>query len=629
MKNEITGKIIEEAERHFISGNLDEAELSCNVLLEREPDNIESLFLLGNISAQKGAIRDALKHFSRAVSISPNLPVLRLNLGISLKLMQKYEESIAEFKEAVRLDPEYAPAWYQLGEVFEESNNLDEALQAYVKTIELEPLNTEAIQRTGDIYQKQNRLHEALEYYRKAIRLKPGNYIAYNNAGGILKSLSRTREALAFFRNALKIKPDLVLCGCNYLLTMLLSSENSPVDISNAHKEWSDAYETPLIAHHTSHVNAAETDKALRIGYVSADFKSHPVAFFIEPILAAHNREKLTVFCYSNCESPDSITAQLERLADVWRPIHNVGDNEVCDIIRNDGIDILVDLGGHTLRNRLTVFARKPAPVQVTWLGYPATTGLKSIDYRITDAEADPPGLTEHLHSETLYRLPDTFICYRPPVNAPAVAPLPSLTNGHITFGVFNSFSKITRDAVDLWCKILHLIPEAKLLIKAQGMEHEPMRAHVLEMFLSRGIPAKKIELAGQTWSIYSHLEMFGKVDISLDTFPYNGTTTTCESLWMGVPVIAKEGDSHVSRVGVSLLGAVGLTGLIAASAEDYVSLATFLARDTNNLKILRNNLRNRMQASKLLDTAGFTRNLEAAYRDMWQTWCMEQAREK
>lgn len=629
MKNEITGNMIEEAERHFISGNLDEAELSCNLLLEREPDNIETLFLLGNISAQKGAVRDALTHFSRAVSISPNLPVLRLNLGISLKLMQKHEESIAEFTEAVRLDPEYAPAWYQLGEALEEINNLDEALQAYAKTNELEPLNTEAFQRTGDIYQKQNRLLEALEYYRKAIRLKPDNFVAYNNAGGILKSLSRTGEALDFFRTALKIKPDLVLCRSNYLLTMLLSSENSPVDISIAHKEWSDAYETPLLSHHTSHGNTADPDKALRIGYVSADFKTHPVAFFIEPILAAHSREKLTVFCYSNCASPDSITAQLERLADVWRPIHSAGDNEVSDIIRNDGIDILVDLGGHTLRNRLTVFARKPAPVQVTWLGYPATTGLKSIDYRITDAAADPPCLTEHLHSESLYRLPDTFICYRPPANAPAVAPLPSLTNGYITFGVFNSFSKITRDAVDLWCRILHLVPEAKLLIKAQGMEHEPMRAYVLEMFFLRGIPPKRIELTGQTSSIYSHLEMFSKVDISLDTFPYNGTTTTCESLWMGVPVIAREGDSHVSRVSVSLLGAVGLSGLVAASAENYVSLATFLARDTNKLQILRSNLRNRMQTSKLLDTTGFTRNLERAYRSMWQTWCREQAREK
>ncbi|HOP41613.1 MAG TPA: tetratricopeptide repeat protein, partial [Geobacteraceae bacterium] len=616
---------IDAAEQQYYAGNLKEAEQACNFLLENEPDNIEALFLLGNIAAQKGAFDDSLKHFSRAVEIAPNLPVLRLNLGIAMKLVKKNEEAVAEFEEAVRLDRDYVPAWFQLGTALEGINKLDEALQAYATTISLKPLHSEAFQRTGDIYQRQNRLDEALECYRKAFTINPESFAAYNNAGGVLKHLGRVHESLELFRKALAIKPDLVLCASNYLLTMLLSADHSPVEISNAHREWSDTYEKPLLPHHEPHNNTPESEKHLRIGYLSTDYKYHPVAFFIEPILASHDRGNLTVYCYSNADRSDAITTQLERLADVWRPIYNLDDEQTCNLIRKDGIDILIDLGGHTSKNRLPVFARKPAPVQVTWLGYPATTGLRSIDYRITDTAADPPGLTEHLYSETLCRLPDNFICYRPPANSPPVGPLPCLANGYVTFGVFNHFAKITQEAIGLWCRILHLIPDAKLLIKAQGMEHDPMRKRVAEMFDSQGISEERLELVGKTPSIYSHLEMFGRVDISLDTFPYNGTTTTCESLWMGVPIIAKEGDSHVSRVSVSLLGNMGLSALVAATDEEYIALATFLARDRRNLEILRNNLRDRMRASKLLDTAGFTRNLEGAYREMWRRWCAQQ----
>jgi len=625
MEKKTDAHILDEAERHLKSGDLEQAQRACDLIQKKVPDNVESLFLLGNISVQRGNFEYALHHYSRAVSIGPQLPALRYNLGICLKLMKRRDASIAEFREAVRLDPGYAQAWYQLGEAFEESNRLDEALAAYARSLELEPSLTEAIQRTGDIYEKKNRLHEALEWYRKSITLKPDYSIAYNNAGTILRALGRTKDALYFFGKALEISEDQVVCASNYLMTMLPSPDFSPMEIWNAHQAWSELYEKPLFVHQAPPRNNPEPERLLRIGYVSTDFRTHSVAFFIEPILAAHNRNNFKVFCYSNSSSPDAITSQLQVLSDVWRPIHDLGDGEASDLIRNDGIDILVDLGGHTSRNRLTLFARKPAPIQVTWLGYPATTGLKSIDYRITDAAADPPGMTEHLHSEKLFRLPDNFICYRPPINAPPVAPPPCLENGFVTFGVFNHFSKVTRCAIDLWCRILRNLPDARLLIKAQGMEHEPMRSYVREMFASHGIVADRLELLGKTSSISSHLEIFGTVDISLDTFPYNGTTTTCESLWMGVPVIAKEGDSHVSRVSVSLMGAIGLSGLIASSDEEYLALATFLARDRKNLEILRNNLRDRMRNSKLLDTAGFTRNLEAAYREMWRGWCARQ----
>jgi len=625
MNKEFISSLLEHAESQLRSGNLEEAEQVCSELLEKAPTNVEALFLLGNMAHQKGNCLDAVSLFSRAVAESPELPILHLNLGTSLMVLKRYKESLTHLNEATFLDPCYSAAWFQLGVALEEKGDLDSAIEAYVQTQRLDPSHDHAIQRSADIRHRQNRMEDALELYRQALRLQPDNFMACNNAGNAAKYLGRISEALAWYQKAQELEPDQRICASNYLMTMLLSADYSPEEIYRKHALWSDIFETPLIQERKAPANSPIPERPLCIGYLSCDYKNHPVAFFIEPILASHNRQNFTIFCYSNCDSPDMITAQLERLADAWRPIHHLGDDEVCQLIMNDGIDILVDLGGHTAQNRLTVFARKPAPVQTTWLGYAATTGLKSIDYRITDAAADPPGSTEHVHSETLWRLPDNFICYRPPANSPPVAPLPCLTNGFVTFGVFNHFSKITPEAVDLWCKLLFTLPNAKLLIKALGMEHEPMRQRTREMFASRGIHHERLELLGKTPSIYSHLELFGKVDISLDTFPYNGTTTTCESLWMGVPVVAKEGNSHVSRVSVSLLGTVGLSGLVAGSDEDYVGLAAFLAGDWKNLEILRNNLRDRVRKSKLLDTAGFTQNLEGAYREMWQRWCAKQ----
>ncbi len=312
-------------------------------------------------------------------------------------------------------------------------------------------------------------MEEALDLYAKALQLQPNNFMACNNAGNAAKYLGKISEALTWYQRAQELEPQQRICASNYLMTMLLTADCSPEEIYRKHALWSETFEKPLVLDQNPPANSPHPERPLRIGYLSCDYKNHPVAFFIEPILASHNRNNFSIYCYSNCDNPDMITAQLENRADVWRPIHHLNDAQVSDLIRNDGIDILVDLGGHTAQNRLTVFARKPAPVQATWLGYAATTGLKSIDYRITDAAADPPGMTEHFHSERLWRLPDNFICYRPPANSPPVAPLPCLTNGFVTFGVFNHFSKITQEAVDLWCKLLFTISPSKTPDQGSG----------------------------------------------------------------------------------------------------------------------------------------------------------------
>jgi len=614
--------LTDEADEYFKLGDLKQAEQVCNIIINEDPDNVEALFLLGNIAHKKENPEDAAEYFKRAVKASPRVPVLHLNLAISLKESRKFDEAATALNEAIRLMPDYAKAWFNLGLVHEESGNLDKALDAYGKTLDLEPSHIDAILRTGDLYQRRNQLIDALECYKEAHRLNPGNFITCNNTGNVLKYMGRIDDALAWYRKAEELEPRERICASNYLMTMLLSQDCMPDEIFREHMRWSDIYERPLLETQEPHSACDDPERPLKIGYLSNDFKCHPVAFFIEPVLNSHDRGKYRIYCYSNCGSPDMITAQIERLADCWRPVAKLSDEELARLVREDNIDILVDLGGHTAHNRITVFARKPAPVQVAWLGYPATTGLKSIDYRITDPAADPPGLTDSYHSETLYRVSAPFICYRPPVNSPPVAPLPCLKNGFVTFGVFNHSSKITPHAVDLWCRILFGLPESKLLVKAMGLEHEQMRTLVEEMFIARGIFPERLTLKGKTPGIYGHLEMLGHADICLDTFPYNGTTTTCESLWMGVPVVGREGNSHVSRVCVSILDSVGLSALVAHSDEEYVELAIFLARDEGNLEILRNGLRERMRSSALLDTVGFTRKLENSFREMWRRWC-------
>ena len=313
------------------------------------------------------------------------------------------------------------------------------------------------------------------------------------------------------------------------------------------------------------------------------------------------------------------MTGRLRGLSDQWRDIAGKTDDRVAALIREDRIDILVDLAGHTAGNRLLVFARKPAPVQVTWLGYPNTTGLEAMDYRLTEAVSDPPGQTERWHSEELIRLPGTFSCYGPPAESPPVGPLPALEAGHVTFGCFNNLAKLTPPAIELWSQILREVPGARLLLKSRGLADLETAAGVREEFGRRGIEPARLEFNGQELSVTNHLALYNRVDLALDTFPYNGTTTTCEALWMGVPVVTLAGATHVARVGASLLTHLSVEELIADSPVGYVARCVDLAGDLPRLAEIRAGLRERMRASPLCDAPGFTRGFEDALRGMWR----------
>ena len=359
----------------------------------------------------------------------------------------------------------------------------------------------------------------------------------------------------------------------------------------------------------------------LRVGYVSADLRDHSVARFVEPIFASFDREAFDVVAYASVARADRVTEHLRSLVTEWRDVRGLSDADLAERIRQDGIDILVDLGGHSADGRLGAFARRPAPVQVTYLGYPNTTGLAAVDYRLTDARADPPGDADALCVEKLVRLPECAWCYAPGDGAED-APPPFEAAGQITFGAFNDLSKVRPDVMALWAEILREVPGARLLIKAKSLQDPALAREVRAFFGRRGIDEARIEARGWTRDRAQHLALHAKVDVGLDTSPYHGTTTTCDALWMGVPVITLAGETHVSRVGVSLLAAVGLSDLVARSPEEYVALAVRLAGDRARLGELRRTLRGRVVGSRLGGARAFARALEEAYRAMWRERC-------
>jgi len=366
-----------------------------------------------------------------------------------------------------------------------------------------------------------------------------------------------------------------------------------------------------------------ESDRRLRVGYLSADLRTHSVAYFLEPILATHGREAAEVWCYSTLSGGDATTERLRRHADQWRWVAGQPPEAIARQILADRIDILVELGGHTSSDILRVLALGPAPVQITYLGYPDTTGVPAIQHRLVDASTDPEG-ADQWATEELVRLPGSFLCYQPSPYAPPVGHLPAASRGAVTFGSFNNLAKINERVVALWAKVVNAVPGAHLYVKNPSLDDPPTQERYRRLFAEHGVDRDRIELRGRTVEDGDHLALYGAVDIALDTFPYNGTTTTCEALWQGVPVVTLAGDLHMSRVGASLLAAAGLHELIAETPDDYVAVVTRLAADRDRLAYLRATLRDRLRSTPLLDGAAFTRNLEAAYRDLWRRWCQD-----
>lgn len=474
--------------------------------------------------------------------------------------------------------------------------------------------------RRGQLLQEKGKLADALECYRACAAAYPSDLRAREAIADTLSASWRLEECIAACREGLDAAPQNATIFSCYLLYSHYAAHPDARAVFDLHRRYGNLMSVAAPPLYATYPNSRDPERALRIGYVSRDFCQHSVASFIEPVIAHHDRSRYEVYCYYTRAHSDRMTARIAELSDVWREAHQDETDALAARIREDRIDILVDLGGHTFSGALAVFARRPAPVQVTWLGYPDTTGLITMGYRVTDATADPAPLADAVHTERLMRLEPPFLCYRPPVDSPPV--VPRRADRPIVFGSFNMIMKVNDPLLDMWAQILEAVPGSRMLIKSTLLEHDETAQRLLRRFEARGIEAHRLDLRSWMPGRADHLGAYNEIDIALDTFPYNGTTTTCEALWMGTPVVTLAGTVHMSRVGATLLTSAGLPELVAKSAQEYVEVAVALARDTARREMLSAGMRQRLSASPLADYAGFTRKLESGMRQAWMEWC-------
>jgi protein O-GlcNAc transferase len=610
------------------TGQIDEAVGYYRKVIELDPGFAGAYYNLGVILQEKRQFDEAIMNYLQVMKLNPNDADTLNNLGIIME--ERGLSDIAEgfYRKAIERNPDFAVAYNNLGDILQKIGKPDDAVPYYKKAIQLNPALSGAYNKLGFISQEKGQLDEALQYYQKAIQLDSNSADAYVNLGTVFQEKGQLDEALQYYQKAIQLDSNSTTAYENLryvfqarLMMINYDPDYTAQEIFSEHVRFAKQYAEPLYPAHLTYANDTSRTRRLRIGYVSPDFRRHPVASFIEPVLPAHNREGVEIFCYSDAEDPDEVTERIRGYADQWRSIVGMSDETVAKMIRKDAIDILVDLAGHTDANRMLLFASKPSPVQVTWIGYPATTGIPTIDYKIVDAYTDPPGMTEQFYTEKLVRMPESFLCYLPDSKSPEVGELPALSSGHITFGSFNNFVKVSTKVIALWTAILRALPDCRLILKSKSFLDETTSQSAMNMFTREGIDPERIILE-PFQQAPSYLESYNSVDIGLDTFPWNGITTTCDALWMGVPVITLAGSACASRAGVSLLSNVGIPELVAKSPDDYIAIAVKLAQNKNTLQSYREHLREMMTHSPLCDAKRFTTNLELCYRRMWETWC-------
>lgn len=592
-------------------------------LAEEQPASHETWNNLGNALMELSRYDEALTAFERALAVKPDFYQVFTNMGNAYRRQGKFDAALAVSDRALRANPEFADGLNNKGVILLELGRLDEASTCFEHAIRVRPDFADALVNLSNVWRERQRLHKAVGLLRQALNHAPANACIANNLGCSLGELGQVPEAVACYRQAVQLDPAKDHPYSNLLLNLHYLPNLSPEQVWAEHRNFGRQFE-PHYAHlRRPFSNVPNPNRTLRVGYVSADFRRHSVAFFLEPVIERHDRSQIQPYCYSSVLRPDRLTHRFQEMVyPGWRDIVGVSPEQFVEQVRADGIDILVDLGGHTGNSRMMLFAAKPAPVQMTWLGYPNTTGLTAMDYRLTDDIADPPGATDHLHSENLVRLDRPFLCYRPAPNTPDVAPSPVAEGRGFTFGSFNTMSKISSETVRLWSAILHRVPGSRLMLKNKGLHEPESRESLYERFAQCGIGAERLVMQGQLPTLESHLDLYRFMDLALDTFPYHGTTTTCESMWMGVPVLTLAGRTHVSRVGCTILNSVGMNEFIAFTPEDYVERAVHLALNWKDWIHLRKSLRDRLRVSPLMDEQGFVSELEAAYREMWRLWC-------
>ncbi|MCP4607315.1 MAG: hypothetical protein GY845_01190 [Planctomycetes bacterium] len=529
-------------------------------------------------------------------------------------LNDKVEQAVLEI---IAQEPHRTDIMLAMGMLFKQTRNLYKAKLLFEKILKQEP-HPLVYNELAYICRCMGHLSESVQYQTKAVEADPNNAELLANLARMLIGTGNAAEGINLFQQAVEIEPANATMHSNFLFNLHFLPDLDPQMIFTEHERWGRIHAPASLAQ-VSHSNAPDPDRRLRIGYISPDFCAHPVAYFFEPLLDGHNSDAVEVFGYGNVRMPGPVTERLKQKFDHYRNIRGLDDKAVVDMIQRDKIDILVELAGHTTDNSLLVMAHKPAPIQVTYLGSPDTTGTEAIDYRFTDTKANPPE-SQQFNTEELVFLPDGFLCYKPSDSAPPVTSLPASRNDFITFGSFNSPGEIHPNIIKLWAMILRANRSSHILLKFGATTDRQMNRHYFSQFERWGISSDRVAICG--WKpMGEHLGLYGQADIALDTFPCNGFTTTCEALWMGVPVISQAGQCHASRIGLSILKTVGLEFLAASTSDEYVAKAIALAANRTSLTKLRSSMRPLMKDSQLCDANKFARKVEAAYRKMWHRW--------
>jgi predicted O-linked N-acetylglucosamine transferase (SPINDLY family) len=559
------------------NGEYQQANQIYQQILISDPKNADALHYSGVIAMQTGDLERSIQLLEKAIAIQPNISGFHSNLAMAYK----------------------------------DNNQFQPALDHYQKALALSPKNPVIHFNLGALYQTYERFEDAFLSYEQSLAINPKQPLVYNNMGHLFLKCGDVQHAILSSKKAMALFPNDPEIQSNYLFSLNYSIDHSFETIINEHIVWGQQYshihpKTPLIKRHNR----------IRVGYVSPDFRKHSVSKFIQAILNHHNKQHFDIYCYSNVKKSDQVTKDLQQSGVYWRDIYFQNDDMVCKQIQADGIHILVDLAGHSSNNRLMVFAKKPAPIQVTYLGYPNTTGLKQIDYRFVDKYSDPD-LSCFSGSEHRIYLPNGFLCYSPSEQMPLIAQ--KTPSKHITFGSFNNLPKINQHVIALWSKILKSVPDSRLLLKTNGFKSTRIQEKYLQYFQKFGIDTARIQLMATVKDENAHLSLYNEIDIALDTFPYNGTTTTCEALWMGIPVITLKGQHHASCVGQSILNQTGLNTWIAKNETDYIRKAIAMAERPEDRAYCRKHLRTCLEQSYLCRQDIFVPCLENVYCQLVQ----------
>ncbi|MGE5468979.1 MAG: tetratricopeptide repeat protein [Ignavibacteria bacterium] len=602
---------------HLARGELDAATACYREALGLDPGYAEAHNNLGSVLLLQRRFEEAEACLTTATTLKPSLAQPHVNLGNLRRATGRIQEAEASFRHVLALEPGSPEGCSNLGLLLQEQGRLDEARTCFEQAIASKPDFVEAHNNLGALLREQGRLDAALACFRRAVELRPSLAEAHNNLGTIAQDQGRFAEAYSHYRNALACRADYAEAMSNALLAAQYDPALSSAEIYDRHLGFAERFEAPLRAAWPLHAGPRDPARRLHVGFVSGDLRNHPVGFFLENVLSKLDRGQVEITLYPTNARTDGLSTRLRGTDLAWRPIAGMSDAEAARQIEANGIDILVDLAGHTADNRLLLFARKPAPVQVSWL-YFSTTGLRSMDFLLCDRHVIPPG-DERWFVERPWRLPDSYLCFTPPQENADAGPLPALHEGRPTFGCFNNLSKINDGVVRCWSRVLQEIPQSRLFLKSKQLADPGMRESVRARFRACGIEPDRLLLEGPS-SRAEYLRAYQRVDLALDPFPFPGGTTTVEALWMGVPVLGRCGDRFIARAGESILRTAGLDEWIATDEADYVAKAVRLASDRAGLAQLRSTLRDTLAASPLCDATRFARNLEQAFRGMWAT---------